>query len=50
VSSHRAVTIEGLEGISASELRGIAELTEQECTISKAIRESVAITHDVSAI
>ena len=49
-SSHLTAAIEGLEGLSPTELREIAELTEQECTISAAIRGSVAITHEVTSV
>lgn len=49
LSSHLRGVVEGLEGIEATELHGIATVTEEGCTISNAIRGSVSITHEVTA-
>ena len=49
-SSHLRGVVEGLEGVDVDALQEIARATEEGCTISNAIRESVAITYDVSAV
>jgi osmotically inducible protein OsmC len=48
-SSHLRAIVDGLEGIEHSKLREIAQATEEGCTISIAIRESVAITSEIAA-
>ena len=49
-SSHLDARIEGLAGIEPETLREIARAAEEGCTISAAIRGSVAITVEVSAV
>lgn len=49
VSSHLHGVVEGLEGIDSPQLQEIARATEEGCTISIAIRPSVAITYEVVA-
>lgn len=49
LSSHLHGVVEGLEGIDAEQLQEIARATEEGCTISNAIRGSVAITYEVTA-
>lgn len=49
LSSHLQAVVEGLAGVELSQLEEIARATEQGCTISNAIRGSVAITHEISA-
>jgi lipoyl-dependent peroxiredoxin len=49
VSSHLAGTVEGLDGLPESDLESIANAAELGCTISNAIRLSVAITRDIRA-
>ncbi|HEX2167409.1 MAG TPA: OsmC family peroxiredoxin [Longimicrobiales bacterium] len=48
-SSHLDAVVEGLEGITPAQLEEIAQATEDSCTISNAIRGSVAITHAIVA-
>jgi len=48
--SHLEALVEGLEGLESSQLAEIARATEQRCTISNALRASVAITFDVRAV
>ena len=48
-SSHLQGVVEGLEGIEHAQLQEIAQATEDGCTISNAIRGSVAITHEITA-
>lgn len=50
LSSHLAGVVEGLEGIGPESLREVARATEDGCTISNAIRGSVAISSEVTAI
>ena len=50
VSSHLTGTVEGLEGLQQSDLESVAKNAELGCTISNAIRSSVAITHEVTAL
>ncbi|HEX6178328.1 MAG TPA: OsmC family peroxiredoxin [Thermoanaerobaculia bacterium] len=50
VSSHLTGSVEGLEGLTGSDLEDVAKAAEQGCTISNAIRPSVAITHDIRAV
>ena len=42
--------VEGLEGLSTTDLQEIAQTTEDGCTISNAIRSSVMITHEVMEV
>ena len=49
-SSHLNGVVEGLEGIKRMRLQEIAQAAEDGCTISIAIRDSVAISFDVAAI
>jgi lipoyl-dependent peroxiredoxin len=49
-SSHLHAIVEGLEGIEHAKLQEIAQATEDGCTISVAIRDSVAISFEVTAI
>jgi osmotically inducible protein OsmC len=49
-SSHLDGTIHNLKGIDATSLSRIGIFVEQECTISAAIRGSVKITHQLSAV
>ena len=48
-SSHLDGVVEGLEGIDEAQLQEIGRATEEGCTISIAIRASVAISFSVSA-
>lgn len=48
-SSHLTGIIEGLEGIDESALQELARETEERCTISIAIRGSVAVSSAVRA-
>jgi len=48
-SSHLHAVVEGLEGIEPAQLQEVARATEEGCTISNAIRVSVAITCEVTA-
>ncbi len=50
LSSHLHGVVDGLEGIDPGQLPDIARAAEEACTISNAIRSSVAITSEVSAI
>jgi osmotically inducible protein OsmC len=45
--SHLSSIITGLEGVEPSRLNDIGTIVEQECTISTAIRNAVAITYEV---
>jgi osmotically inducible protein OsmC len=49
-SSHLNGVVEGLEGIERMTLQEMAQAAEDGCTISIAIRGSVAISFDVAAI
>jgi organic hydroperoxide reductase OsmC/OhrA len=49
-SSHLNGVVEGLEGIERMTLQEIAKAAEDGCTISIAIRGSLAISFDVAAI
>ncbi len=49
-SSHLYGEVEGLSGIETGSLPEIARAAEEGCTISAAIRGSVAITVDVNAV
>lgn len=49
LSSHLHGVIQGLEGIDPAQLPEIAKAAEEACTISNAIRGSVAIISEVSA-
>jgi lipoyl-dependent peroxiredoxin len=48
-SSHLHCVVDGLEGIEDARLQEIARATEEGCTISNAIRASVAITYEITA-
>jgi osmotically inducible protein OsmC len=50
VSSHLKAVVTGLEGIDKSKLQELATGAEKGCPISNAIRGSVAITVDASAV
>jgi osmotically inducible protein OsmC len=50
VSSHLKATVEGLEGIEKSKLSELATGAEKGCPISNALRGSVAITVEASAV
>jgi osmotically inducible protein OsmC len=47
--SHLSGVVEGLEGVTASDLPEMGRQTEQECTISNAIRGAVEITVAIAA-
>lgn len=49
-SSHLRGVVEELQGIAKEQLGDIARETAEGCTISQAIRGSVAITHEVVAV
>ncbi len=49
-SSHLTGKVEGLEGLGPEALADVARAAEEGCTISAAIRESVAISVDVRAV
>ena len=49
-TSHLAGEVEGLVGVAAEELPDIARAAEEGCTITAAIRATVAISVDVVAI
>jgi len=49
IGSHLEGHVEGLTGIDAAALTAIGSAAEDACTISAAIRQSVAITVDVRA-
>ena len=48
-SSHLTGIVDGLEGIEESSLQELARETEERCTISIAIRGSVAVSSEVRA-
>lgn len=48
-ASHLVGVVEGLNGIPPASLPEVAAATEKGCTISIALRGSVAISHDVTA-
>lgn len=48
-SSHLRGIVEGLDGIEEGQLAEIALETAEGCTISRAIRGNVSITHEVTA-
>src|SRR5262245_47411497 len=50
VSSQRKAVVEGLEGIDKSKLQELATGAEKGCPISNAIRGSVSITVDATAV
>lgn len=50
LSSHLRGVVHDLEGIDPSRLQEIARDTEAGCTISNAIRGSVAISYEVTAV
>jgi len=50
VSSHLKATVEGLEGIDKGTLSELATGAEKGCPISNALRGSVAITVEASAV
>lgn len=50
VSSHLKATVEGLEGIDKGKLSELATGAEKGCPISNALRGSVAITVEASAV
>ena len=50
VSSHLKAVVEGLEGIERGKLQELATGAEKSCPISNAIRGSVAISVEASAI
>jgi len=50
VSSHLKAVVEGLEGIDKAGLSDLAAGAEKGCPISNAIRGSVAITVDATAV
>lgn len=50
VSSHLKAVVEGLEGIEKGKLQELATGAEKGCPISNAIRGSVSITVEASAI
>jgi organic hydroperoxide reductase OsmC/OhrA len=47
--SHLAGIVDGLEGIDQSALQELARETEERCTISIAIRGTVAVSSQVRA-
>jgi osmotically inducible protein OsmC len=47
--SHLSGVVEGLEGVTGSDLPEMGRQTEQECTISNAIRGTVEITVAIGA-
>jgi osmotically inducible protein OsmC len=49
-SSHLKATVEGLEGIDATKLQELATGAEKGCPISNAIRGSVTITVEATAV
>lgn len=49
-SSHLEGLVEGLEGIDQSQLQQLARATDAGCTVSNAMRASVAITYVVAAV
>lgn len=50
VSSHLKAVVEGLEGIDRGKIQDVASGAEKGCPISNAIRGSVAITVEASAV
>ena len=49
-SSHLSGVVDGLEGIGPAKLQEIAQAAEDECTITIAVRGSVKISFDVTAL
>ena len=50
VSSHLKATVEGLEGIEKAKLQELATGAEKGCPISNALRGTVAISVDATAV
>jgi lipoyl-dependent peroxiredoxin len=47
--SHLVAVVAGLHGLDGDQLRSIGQEAERECTISTALRGTVAITHEIES-